>query len=306
MKNVVYKRKKTHDGGDVKEPKGISAKAVLYGIIVTAVLYVLLIFIERSIVNADDKTQVYVAVKEVPDNLEVTVLNISDYFAIEDRPASVIPDGCITHDTQLVGCITDRTIKKNEIVTVTSLSTVDDRIKGIDNPIEVSINASSLSQFVGGVLRTGDFINIWSVKTDTVNGEKVTETKQICSHAYITRTFGSSGETAAEGDSEMAAMIINIIIPAEQEEEFNTAVSEGTLRVGRYLYDVDESMENVTVTDDEESLTDSSKEQDYSGVTGTTEAMETTEETTASDDGMPDGNDGMPEYEMPSIDKKVR
>ena len=31
MKNVVYKRKKTHDGGDVKEPKGISAKAVLYG-----------------------------------------------------------------------------------------------------------------------------------------------------------------------------------------------------------------------------------------------------------------------------------
>ena len=242
----------------------------------------------------------------MPDNLEVTVLNISDYFAIEDRPASVIPDGCITHDTQLVGYITDRTIKKNEIVTVTSLSTVDDRIKGIDNPIEVSINASSLSQFVGGVLRTGDFINIWSVKTDTVNGEKVTETKQICSHAYITRTFSSSGETAAEGDSEMAAMIINIIIPAEQEEEFNTAVSEGTLRVGRYLYDVDESMENVTVTDDEESLTDSSKEQDYSGVTGTTEAMETTEEATASDDGMPDGNDGMPEYEMPSIDKKVR
>ena len=104
----------------------------------------------------------------------------------------------------------------------------------------------------------------------------------------------------------MAAMIINIIIPAEQEEEFNTAVSEGTLRVGRYLYDVDESMENVTVTDDKESLTDSSKEQDYSGVTGTTEAMETTEETTASDDGMPDGNDGMQEYEMPSIDKKVR
>ena len=42
MKNVVYKRKKTHDGGDVKEPKGISAKAVLYGIIVTAVLYAVL------------------------------------------------------------------------------------------------------------------------------------------------------------------------------------------------------------------------------------------------------------------------
>ena len=32
-------------------------------------------------------------------------------------------------------------------------------------------------------------------------------------------------------------MIINIVIPAEQEEEFNTAIAEGTLRVGRYLYE---------------------------------------------------------------------
>ena len=104
----------------------------------------------------------------------------------------------------------------------------------------------------------------------------------------------------------MAAMIINIIIPAEQEEEFNTAVSEGTLRVGRYLYDVDESMENVTVPDDEEKSTDSSAELEYNSVTETAEEMETTEEATASDDDMPDGNDGMPEYEMPSIDKKVR
>lgn len=239
MKKIVYRRKKTQEnGGDAKAAKGgVSAKVILYSIIVTAALYAVLVFIEKSIVNSDDRSQVYVAVKEVPQNLEISEINIAEYFKFVDRPDSAIPDGCIVQDTGLVGHITDRTISKNEIVTVNSLSTRDERTKDINHPIEVSLNASNLSQFVGGVLRTGDYINIWSVKSCTVNGEDVTETKQICSHAYVTRAFSSSGEAAAEGDSDMAAMIINIVIPEEQEEEFNAAIVEGTLRVSRYLYD---------------------------------------------------------------------
>ena len=148
-------------------------------------LYALLIFIEKSIVNADDRKEVYVTVKEVPANIEITQVNISDYFRLEDRPESVIPDGCITQDIQLLGHITDRVIQNNEIVTVSSLSTQDERTKDIEHPIEVSLNASNLSQFVGGVLRTGDYVNVWSVRTDTVNGEKVTQTKNICSLSLI-------------------------------------------------------------------------------------------------------------------------
>lgn len=247
MKKIVYTRNKTHeDDKELKAVKsGTSAKVILYCIIVTLVLYILMIFIEKSIVNADDKKEVYVAVKQVPDNFEITVSNIADYFKLEDRPESAIPDGCITQDVQLVGFITDRVILKNEIVTTASLSTQDERTKDIAHPIEVSLNASNLAQLVGGVLRTGDYINIWSVKSYTVNGEKMTETKNICRHAYVTRTFSSSGEAATDENSDVATMIINIIIPAEQEKEFNTAIVEGTLRVGRYLYDYN-SEEDLT------------------------------------------------------------
>ena len=34
----------------------------------------------------------YVTVKEVPANIEITQVNISDYFRLEDRPESVIPE----------------------------------------------------------------------------------------------------------------------------------------------------------------------------------------------------------------------
>lgn len=82
MKKVVYRREKTHDdSGKLKEPKaGTPAKVVLYCIVVTAVLYVLLIFIEKSIVNADDRRGVYVTVKEVPANIEITEINIFGLF----------------------------------------------------------------------------------------------------------------------------------------------------------------------------------------------------------------------------------
>lgn len=65
----------------------------------------------------------------------------------------------------------------------------------------------------------------------------MTESKNICTHAYVTRTFTSSGEEAAGDDKDKATLVINIIIPAEQEEEFNRAIVEGTVRVGRYMYD---------------------------------------------------------------------
>jgi hypothetical protein len=238
MKRINYRREKEQGGKESKENKaGLSARVILYCIIITVVLYVLMIFIEKSVINADDNKIVYVAVKEVPENILVTEENIGTYFEAKERALSAVPDKAIENGAELYGMYTDRVINKNEIVTGESFSSLDERTKDIEHPIEVSLNASNLSQLVGGVLRTGDYINIWSVKSNTINGEKITETKNICSHVYVTRTFSSSGEIASEDNADMATMIVNIIIPAEQEEEFNTAIVEGTLRVGRYLYD---------------------------------------------------------------------
>ena len=85
MKKIVYTRNKTHeDDKELKAVKaGTSAKVILYCIIVTLVLYILMIFIEKSIVNADDKKEVYVAVKQVPDN----VLKLSKRSGINDKPS---------------------------------------------------------------------------------------------------------------------------------------------------------------------------------------------------------------------------
>ena len=183
----------------------------------------------------------YVSVKEVPENLLITAENIGGYFALMERPLSAVPDNAVENAAELYGKYTGRMIDKNEILTGKSFSSLDERTRGIEHPIEVSLNASSLSQMVGGVIRAGDYINIWAVKNTNINGESVTKTENICTHAYVTRTFTSSGEEASGNDKDKATLVINIIIPAEQEEEFNRAIVEGTVRVGRYMYDAEEN-----------------------------------------------------------------
>lgn len=237
MKKIVYRQKKADKVK--KEKGGVSAKVILCSVIVAAVLYALLIFVEKSIVDSEATKQVYVSVKEVPKDILVTDENMSEYFALKERPLSAVPDNAVSDGKELMGKYTDRVIDKNEILTGKSFSSLDERTKGIEHPIEVSLNASSLSQMVGGVIRAGDYINIWAVKNSNINGESVTESKNICTHAYVTRTFTSSGEEASGNDKDKATLVINIIIPAEQEEEFNRAIVEGTVRVGRYMYDAD-------------------------------------------------------------------
>ena len=239
MKKIIYRQKKADKVK--KEKGGVSAKVILCSVIVAAVLYALLIFVEKSIVDSEATKQVYVSVKEVPENLLITAENIGGYFALMERPLSAVPDNAVENAAELYGKYTDRVIDKNEILTGKSFSSLDERTRGIEHPIEVSLNASSLSQMVGGVIRAGDYINIWAVKNTNINGESVTKTENICTHAYVTRTFTSSGEEASGNDKDKATLVINIIIPAEQEEEFNRAIVEGTVRVGRYMYDAEEN-----------------------------------------------------------------
>ena len=239
MKKIIYRTKKADRVK--KEKGGISAKVILCSVIVSAVLYALLIFVEKSIVDHEETKQVYVSVKEVPENLLITAENMGVYFTLTERPLSAVPDNAVENAAELYGKYTDRIIAGNEILTDKSFSGLDERTKGIEHPIEVSLNASNLSQMAGGVIRAGDYINIWAVKNTNINGESVTESEKICTHAYVTRTFTSSGEEAASDDKEKAALVINIIIPAEQEEEFNRAIVEGTVRVGRYMYDAEEN-----------------------------------------------------------------
>ena len=240
MKTINYKAvPDKKESEEKREPrhKNIRLRSLMFCFVSALLLYAVLLYIECNVINAEDRAQVYVAAEQLVEDTLITEDNASHYFKLQTCSTSGLPDGVITDLSVLTGRIADRTYNPNEIVTISGFVLPDERISGIANPVEVSLNANMLSQVVGGVLRAGDYINIWSVVQDSGNNKEFMAV-QICSHAYVTRAFTSSGvQVDRDSTEEQATTVINIVIPADKEAEFNTALAAGTIRVGRCLYD---------------------------------------------------------------------
>lgn len=217
-------------------------RVIVYSLIMTLVLYAVMLFVERTVLKSADYEYVYAAKMTVEKNTILTLENIDEYFELAERQADWLPQGSVTDVGQLVGKIVKYGYEKNQIVTLSGLSESDIRTEKIENPVEVALDGGSLSQMVGGIIREGDRINIWSVSRENENGENTVKADKICDYAYVTRVFTSSGVQLKQTSQDAgAAMVVNIVIPASKEEEFNIALEKGTLRVGRCMYDRGES-----------------------------------------------------------------
>lgn len=244
-KRVREKREKR-----IRERRGKKApnvKVLIYSFIITLTLYALMLFIERTVLNSEEYVTVYVAQADIDRNTLITADNVGVFFAAKERKSEWLPDSYITDAAQLVGMMTVQDIVKNEVITGNALSEHDRRTIGIASPVEVALNANNLSQVVGGIIREGDRINIWSVEETNNNGVSNIEAEKICDSAYVTRVFTSAG-TQVKRDSvnDSVAMVINIIIPEDREKEFNIALEKGTLRIGRCMYEHEENMYGET------------------------------------------------------------
>ncbi len=219
-----------------KDKDSVNIKVFIYCFIATVILYLMLVAFEAAIIAKDEKIAVYVAMTDIEENVLITEENFGLYFMLEKRSVSSLPADYIINPGDIIGCLTMQSIKAKEIIIADRFVNEWELITDIENPVEVSLNAANLAQVVGGVIRTGDYINIWSVSNRTSNGVQEYEARLIYEKAYVTRVFTSTGEEINREIDEGAAMIINIVIPSSLESVFNKTMAEGQLRLSR-VYD---------------------------------------------------------------------
>lgn len=220
-----------------KKHRPFNARLFLYSFFVAFALYTLMLFVERVMLKDKEYAGVYVTTSSVDRETVITAENMHIYFTLQEREADSLPEGYITDLGLLDGKILCRDYVKNEVITMSGFTDIDERISGIEKPVEVSFSAGNLSQVAGGVLRAGDYINIWSVSEGAGYDRSAIIAESICQYAYVSRVFSASGEEVKSDDRDgHGATVINIIIPSEMEEKFNIALSKGTLRAGRCMY----------------------------------------------------------------------
>lgn len=193
-------------------------------------IFVGVISLESYALEDKSTLAVVVAARDIPANTIVTSNNAAEYFTTEQVNTALSFDGCITDMSSLEGQ-TLVNISSGEILS-SSMLKKDYYPTFIEDPVEISMKASDLSQAVSGILRTGDKINV-SIVSETEDG-LVSDT--ILESTYVTSVYDSSCLLVDPADTESNAAYINIVISREDEKAVNEALYSGTLRISKIEY----------------------------------------------------------------------
>lgn len=235
------------------------ALVCLYCVILTAVLYAFLLYVEKVVMREEQVADVYIASKDIEEGVLIDEANAAQYFNKVPRALSILPNGYVTDLTMLYNMFTTRDYVAKDVITTAGFTSEADKTADIINPVEISIATSSLAQAVGGILRTGDYINIWSVTESSLNGTSEITAERVCEHVYVSKAFNSSGVQLVRGaDTEdSAATIISIIMSEEDEEDFNVALAQGTIRFALCMYDERQVIDSEKGKKSEQEISDS-------------------------------------------------
>ena len=226
-KEDTKQRKKTEKG---------KYKILISAILACAVTVGLIKYQEQALSKYE--TVGVVCVKQSVKSLkEGTVINeetVKKYFSVEQRQKNTVSSNALMDMEKLIGKRTSIELYANDVITTAQFSDINEKLHEISDPVETSINATDLSQLVGGILREGDTIDI-SVIGD--EGQLVYELRDV----YVTKAFDSSGQIIDENLNEAGdgttsnenAMIINVIIEKSDEALLDQQLSNGVVRIAK-------------------------------------------------------------------------
>ena len=111
---------------------------------------------------------------------------------------------------------------------------VNDITKDMTQPVVAGFKADDLYQVVGGVLRSGDRINIYQVNENADNwtdASSDTAASLVWGNVFVQEVFASAGAVISTSDSTTPAQRVNIYMDNDNVAAFYAALAQGSLRV---------------------------------------------------------------------------
>ena len=226
-KEDTKQRKKTEKG---------KYKILISAILACAVTVGLIKYQEQALSKYETVGVVCVkpSVKSLKEGTVINEETVKKYFSVEQRQKNTVSSNALMDMEKLIGKRTSIELYANDVITTAQFSDINEKLHEISDPVETSINATDLSQLVGGILREGDTIDI-SVIGD--EGQLVYELRDV----YVTKAFDSSGQIIDENLNEAGdgttsnenAMIINVIIEKSDEALLDQQLSNGAVRIDK-------------------------------------------------------------------------
>ena len=209
--------------------KNIKPKSLIISACVAIVVFIALLFVEKSLLKPNGTVEGFVAVSDIDKGTVITEENISKLFTEKNNIDGALEvTGAVKTKDELINKVAKENINKGEVVSNNSFISKDDKFKDIDDLVEVSFNVSDISQVVGGILRSGDIIDISIIDNNT------SESLSVLEDVYVDKAISSDG-LQIDRSSDLSALTINILVSKDDSEKLNSYLNKGILRISKNI-----------------------------------------------------------------------
>ncbi len=178
-----------------------------------------------SLVFTGKQEKVIACISEINRGTTITEDNFNDMFAVTEADGCIKPSDAVTDKESVIGKTFRYDITNGTILTEGMLADGSSISLSMNNPVTAGIKATDISQFAGGIIRKGDYIDISVIDKNT--GECI----NVMNSVYVAGAYNSDGTEIEDGEG--CAMLLNVLIEKESESYLNTMLSMGTIRVCR-------------------------------------------------------------------------
>jgi hypothetical protein len=200
--------------------------SIIAAFVAAAGIFLVMLQMEKKMLSEYERSPVFAASKEIPKGQTITEENYEEYLCLKEIELGCVPATALQSREQLVNLVARENIEEGVLLTTGMFEGRNEITAGMSQPVIAGFKAEDLYQVVGGVLRAGDRIHIYTVAE---NGE----TSLIWREVFVQQVFDSGGNIIAGGDDSSAAQRINVYLDAEDVEQFYTELARGTLRVAK-------------------------------------------------------------------------
>lgn len=211
------------------KPKSILPGAMMVAFLASIVVYMVMIHVEKNALSDYAKGPVYLAAKEIPKGEILTEETIQEYVKTIEVDVKLIPQTALLTLDQITGLLPKNAIDAGTFLTSNMFENKNEIIASMNHPVIAGLKAEDLYQVVGGTLRSGDRIHIYTVNEETE------ETILVWENVFVQQVFDASGLTIPAEDRETAAQRVNILLEQENIEQFYQELAIGSLRVVKVI-----------------------------------------------------------------------
>lgn len=198
--------------------------SIIAALVAAIAVFAVMMQMERNLLMQYEKGTILVAAKEIPEGQMITQENYENYLAQMELDRQCIPETALISVEEINDMVPVADIEKGVLLTGGMFEQLNEVTADMQTPVIAGFKAEDLYQVVGGVLRTGDRINIYQI---TEEGEAELHWQNV----FVQQVFDSAGMSIAGDDKETAAQRINVYLEQANVEQFYSQLAAGTIRV---------------------------------------------------------------------------